>query len=103
MTDEGMSEGLIGNIGTVDEAARMVADSILGPLDVDPPTPNFGGTSGGGSGQEFSVPRGGSGQDRPTQMTVVLELDKVPFGRAVFDVWKDEKEKRVELQEADVE
>jgi TP901 family phage tail tape measure protein len=92
MFDDGTAGGLRDGLNGVVAAAVSVADSITEPFDdIGSRGPAVRRASGGASG-ESDVPRG-SGSERPTQVTVIMQVDKAKLGQAVFDLNKEQEEK----------
>lgn len=65
--------------------ANLVTGAVREAFDVQPEI----AASAGGAGREVAVPRGGAGAGAGTQ-TVILQLDRMQLGRAVFQLNNEE-------------
>ena len=89
---EGMANGITDSLGMVEDAMDGLGDLVYSEAPTtDLATETTTSTSSfGDSGQYFSVPR----QPEQRQINVILELDRMVLGRAVY-VLNNEETQRV--------
>lgn len=84
MVDEGFAEGITDNIGTVDDAMNTLMDFNGNVVDVPKPA-----TTGTSVLSQMNASNKGESRD----LTVILELDKMQFGKAVYRMNNEETQR----------
>lgn len=86
---EGMANGIGDNLGLVEDAVGEM-ESLIPKSDVSASITAKMAGNGRDDGQYFTVPR----QQAPRQQTVILQLDRMTLGRAVY-MLNDEETRRI--------